>query len=115
MVRMTTGSPPAPALPPRVGVDKATLVVTLGPRGDLGQAEIDAGARLLELLRGAGFPVTAALWRYLPEPAEWRLFIASSVVDEAGPRKVYERIQQVLRSPDGREVGLGLSDTSVVS
>ena len=42
-------------------MDKATLVVTLGPRAHIGQAEIDAGTKLLELLREASFPVTAAL------------------------------------------------------
>lgn len=96
-------------------MDKATLVVTLGPRAHLGQSEIDAGARLLELLRDAGFPITAALWRYRPEPGEWRLLIASPVVDEEGPRRAYERIQDVLRSSEGQETGLSLSDTSVVS
>jgi len=35
-------------------------------------------------------------------------------VDEAGPRRAYERILQVLRSPNGQDLGLDLRDTSVV-
>jgi hypothetical protein len=95
-------------------VDKTTLVVPLGARRHLEPDDIDAGSRLLDLLRAEGFPITAALWRYRPEPAEWRLFIASPVVDAEGPRRAYERILQVLRSPEGQQLGLDLINTSVI-
>ena len=42
-------------------------------------------------------PVRACLWQYVPEAAEWRLLVASPLVDEKGPREAYTRIQQALQ------------------
>lgn len=60
------------------------------------ERDIDGGRRIVEALDEADFPLVAALWLYLPEPAVWRLFLASSAVDEQGPRHAYSTIQSVV-------------------
>jgi hypothetical protein len=75
--------------------------------------DVDDGRRLIEALDQKGFPVVAALWRYLPEQELWRLFIATPVVDEKGPRAAYEMIQGVIS--ELRTENLPLEVVSVVS
>jgi len=70
-------------------MDKAALVGLLG-------VDIEGGARLLKALDKAGFDIHAALWIYLPDPEEWRLMIASPLVDQEGPKKAYILIQSEL-------------------
>jgi hypothetical protein len=74
---------------------------------------VDDGRKLLEALDSAGFQVSAALWFYVSDADEWRLMIASPLVDEKGPRKAYTFIQSVLAglSP----LGISLRSISVVS
>jgi len=68
----------------------------------------EAGRKLVEALDEATFPVRAALWYYVPEPANWRLVIASALVREEGPNEAYRRLQSVLmRHP---EVSVELND-----
>lgn len=57
--------------------------------------DIEAGRRLVQALDHAGFPVTAALWNFLPEEGTWRLLIASPQVGKRGPRATYAAIQEV--------------------
>ena len=42
---------------------------------------------------GSKVPVQAAFWWYLPESQEWRLIIATPLVDSSGPLSVYTKIQ----------------------
>jgi hypothetical protein len=58
--------------------------------------DIEEGRRLIHALDQAGFPVVAALWRFLSEESEWRLFIASPVVHKRGPLAAYKVIRDVL-------------------
>jgi hypothetical protein len=67
-------------------VDKTTLV----------EADIEAGAKLIRALDAANFPLSAALWLYLPEEEDWRLILATPLVREKGPRAAYELVQKVL-------------------
>jgi hypothetical protein len=69
-------------------MDKSTLV----------DEDIRAGRRLIEALDAVKFPLVAALWYYLPDGGPWRLLLSSPVVDEAGPRAAYRKIQEVLGS-----------------
>ena len=59
------------------------------------------GERLLRLLDQSDFPVNSALWFFF-EDEEWRLVLATSLVDSEGPRGAYERLQNFLTqsSPD---------------
>ncbi len=60
------------------------------------EKDIDTGRKLVEALDSARFPVSAALWLYTAEWDEWRLLIASPVVDEEGPKKSYAKIHAAL-------------------
>ena len=59
--------------------------------------QIADGKRLLDRLREAGFPVTAAGWVRETERWRWHLYIVSPVVDEQGIGDAYLRIQMVVR------------------
>lgn len=85
-------------------MDKTTLV----------DENIDEGRRLIEGLDREGFRVDAAMWFYLTDTSEWRLFIASPIVDQEGPKKAYGFIQSVLGklSPTSQ---ISLKDISAIS
>lgn len=72
--------------------------------------DIDLGARILQHLDEHGFVVTA-LWILDPDSQEWRLVLASPIVDQAGPKQSYQALQHQLRMLDDR---LLLSDVSLV-
>lgn len=74
---------------------------------------IDAGKQLTEALDQANFEVVASFWFYDAATDEWRLIIASPLVDREGPLEAYRGIQKVL---GGAGFGdLSLNDISVVS
>jgi hypothetical protein len=60
------------------------------------------------------FNVKAALWFYVQDSEEWRLIIASPIVDKDGPKKAYEKVQSQLQELDGR-YKLSLRNISLVS
>ena len=66
------------------------------------EADLIAGWRLLLRLyipqkNRALFRVKAAFWLYYPESEEWRLVIATPLVDEKGPLDTYSQLQEVLQ------------------
>ena len=74
---------------------------------------IEAGKSLTQALDQANFQVDASLWFYDLNTDQWRLMIASPLVDKEGPLEAYRAIQKAL---DGLEQeDLRLSDISVVS
>ncbi len=75
--------------------------------------KIDAGKELLHRLENEAFPLAGAFWFYFSEPEKWRLMIASKLVDSEGPRAVYARIDDLIRST--RDMRLSLDDISVAS
>jgi hypothetical protein len=76
------------------------------------ERDIECGRRLIEALDQVGFPVAAALWRFLPDEEEWRLLIASLRVNELGPLAAYTTIQDMLFK---QRIDLPLHRISVVS
>src|SRR6185436_406608 len=58
--------------------------------------DIEAGRQVVRALDQAGFPLIAALWKYLPEEGDWRLALASPWVSERGPQKAYAAIREML-------------------
>jgi hypothetical protein len=56
------------------------------------------GRRLLEALDRRGFRITAALWLSMPDAPEWRLILATPLMDELGPKEVYTQILASLQS-----------------
>jgi hypothetical protein len=85
-------------------MDKPTLV----------DADMKAGEALLSKLDEIEFNVKAALWFYVQDSEEWRLIIASPIVDKDGPKKAYEKVQSQLQELDGR-YELSLRNISLVS
>jgi hypothetical protein len=70
------------------------------------------GRALVDLLLPE-LDLKAALWLYFDESDEWRLVLASPLVDKEGPRRVYERIQRALsQNQDG--IPIPLSQVSVL-
>jgi hypothetical protein len=72
----------------------------------LTSAMVDAGAALTAKLDEFGVPVTTALWLFVPDLNEWRLFFASPEVSTKGPRDVYQKIRSAVEQ-------LGANGTSV--
>lgn len=75
---------------------------------------IDAGARLTAKLDEAGVPIKAALWLFLPEINEWRLYFASPEVRTLGPRSVYDKVREAVEGADGPRLllsNIGVIDT----
>ena len=67
----------------------------------------EAGEELVRRLDKAGLVVRAALWLFLPEVNLWRLIIASPEVRLYGPKKVYQKVQSVIRKmPETQKIGL---------
>jgi hypothetical protein len=59
-------------------------------------AVVTIGRRRVIDLPAKHFRVKAAFWLYLPESQEWRLVIATPLIDEQGPQATYRDIRAVL-------------------
>jgi hypothetical protein len=79
------------------------------------EKDIEGGSRLLdELDRQKDMEVSSALWFYLEDSDEYRLLLASRLVDEKGPLAAYTVVQDALsKVPEG--VRPSFTDISVVS
>ncbi len=78
------------------------------------EKEIEEGKRLIEALDKANFQVEAAMWFYLTDSDQWRLFIASPFAEKNGPKNAYSFIQSVM-SKLSEPLGITLKDISVLS
>jgi hypothetical protein len=85
-------------------MDKPTLV----------DSDMKAGEELLNKLDEVKFDIKAALWFYMQDSEEWRLILASPVVDTDGRKKAYETVQVQLQELNGR-FDLSLRNISLVS
>jgi hypothetical protein len=61
------------------------------------KGSIDRGRRVIAALSRARIPVAVALWAFTSEPEEWRLTIATPLVDELGPLAAYEKVRKALQ------------------
>ena len=79
---------------------------------------LNQGWELILALDAEKFPLKAAFWSPVGESDEWRLFIASRLVEEEGPLTVYNLIDSVLPKLTPRAgpsiFKLSLSDTSAL-
>jgi hypothetical protein len=56
----------------------------------------------------------AAFWLFMPESEKWKLVVAEASVRTLGPKKIYEKIQQILgESPDAFRGLLSLEDVTL--
>ncbi len=79
---------------------------------------LEQGWELILALEAAGFPLKAAFWSQVGDSEEWRLFIASRLVEEEGPLIAYDHIDSALhklKPQTGPSIyKLSLSDTSAL-
>jgi hypothetical protein len=85
-------------------------------KASLVESDIEAGRKLLNELKkiDSHFLVRSAFWLYRPETLDWRLFIASPLVDQRGPASAYTDVQGALRSLQSRS-WISMQEISVVS
>lgn len=63
-------------------MDKKTLV----------NIDIEEGKKLLEQLDRSNMKISCALWYYVQDIEEWRLILATDLVDTFGPKKAYTNL-----------------------
>lgn len=80
------------------------------------ETDIADGRRLIAALMqmNSHFHVQAAFWLYRPEAMEWRLVVATPLVDKRGPFNAYSEIQGILRTI-APPLSISMQDISVVS
>ena len=80
------------------------------------ESDIEDGRKLLDELKKIDphFLVRSAFWLYRPETFDWRLFIATPLVDQRGPAVTYTDVQGALRSL-AKPFWISMQDISVVS
>jgi hypothetical protein len=71
------------------------------------------GAELLRELDRQKLPVESMFWVRDPDQGDWRLVIASPLVDSSGPAPMYRKVDETLERI--RPNGLALSDISLLS
>jgi hypothetical protein len=84
-------------------MDQSTLV----------ENQIDDGRRFVERFGADGNPVQAAFWVKTAEEGLWFLYVASDIVDNAGPASAYRAVHASLRKLD--DPWLASSEIKVVS
>jgi hypothetical protein len=57
--------------------------------------EDEAAQTLIRTLDKSDFPVPSALWLYIADGDEWRLIIATPIVESYGPSEGYRRFQRL--------------------
>lgn len=67
-------------------MDKAILV----------ESDYKDGAKLIQELDKRNFNVHSALWFYNSEAEQWRLIIASTLVEKLGHKEVYTKVKSVI-------------------
>jgi hypothetical protein len=74
---------------------------------------MDIGAAFIRKLDEHGLSPDAAFWLYFPEEEEWKLIIAQVNVGTEGPKRVYQRMQQILADYPDEISGLSLDDVTL--
>lgn len=71
------------------------------------------GAALIGKLDASGVSPDAALWVYFPDIGGWKLLLAESKLESAGPREIYREVQKALTALRNQILHLSLEDISV--
>jgi len=72
------------------------------------------GETLIKSLDRAQFHVHSAFWFFNSESEQWRLMIASELVDDLGPKIAYTQIKSVIDDLEP-SIGIELQNISVIS
>jgi len=80
------------------------------------ESDIAQGRQLIEALKSiqSHFQIQAAFWLNRPEVMEWRLFIATPLVDQRGPFSTYTDVENALRT-NPKPLSISMQEISVVS
>src|SRR5271165_926589 len=84
-------------------VDQSTLV----------ENQVDDGRRFVERFAADGNPIQAAFWVKTADEGLWFLYVATDVVDRAGPAAAYRAVHSSLRKL--RESWISSSEIKVIS
>ncbi len=69
--------------------------------------DLARGAALVSVLERAGIPVEFVAWSYSDDDLEWRLVIATPLVESAGKAQSYKRIREVVADDPSLDLGVG--------
>ena len=68
---------------------------------------IEAGKVLIQLMDEKGMEPKAALWFYFPDIETYKLLIVEPDIEKIGPRKFYEKIQNIIsKLPEQNRISL---------
>ena len=65
------------------------------------ESDLSFGKKITERLRATRFPFKGVLWLYNEEGDDWRLVVASDLVDTEGARETYRMLGEVISSVGG--------------
>jgi len=85
-------------------------------RESLSAQEITCGEELLRRIKGAGIKIVAAYWvrDRTTDAGPWTLDIVTPEVDKEGPRKLYDKIYDLVRFPSRIQCGLDINIIEVL-
>ncbi len=63
----------------------------------LAEEDLRMGSRVVDVLGEAGFPYRAAFWYHAEEYDDWRLLIATPLVETIGSSRAYWRVHTILK------------------
>lgn len=73
------------------------------------------GKELIEALDRRDLNIKAAMWFYFEESDEWKLLIATPMVDKKGTKEVYRLIQTVIGEMSESKTSVSFKDVLVLS
>ncbi|MCA9233154.1 MAG: hypothetical protein KDA57_21080 [Planctomycetales bacterium] len=79
----------------------------------LNEKLIEDGRSLVQSLDDSGIDVQGALWFYFSEQSLWRLLIETPMVESAGPRDTYSKIQSSLSKLKKQGNSLSLDEVAL--
>ena len=85
-------------------------------RESLSAQEITCGEELLRRIKGSGIKIVAAYWLRdrTMDAGPWTLDIVTPEVDKDGPRKLYDKIYDLVRFPSRIPCGLDINIIEVL-
>jgi hypothetical protein len=65
------------------------------------ESDLNFGKKITEQLKATKFPFNGVLWLYDEEADDWRLVIASDLVDTEGARETYGKLGEAISNVGG--------------
>lgn len=90
------------------------MVTEILVKESLSTEMIDAGNKLLRILKEAKYKVTVSFWIYTSDTNNWRLVIATPHVNRDGPKQAYKKVLLALSELPENYSKLLMKDISVL-